>query len=255
MLETFFTSDYLSRMPLIILASIILLFLTIILTTIIYTKTHKKYFITIGTIFVFIFSFISYFAVPYYYTYKAITTDKISNYEQAIKAEIIPYHKGILYCDLSGAYQRLNKGQEAIKNYEIGYSYTKNHNNLESGVANILYLSQGDYEKAIEISKAQGYYELLAIAYILQNKYNMALNAINKAINKSQYPLNAYEIRAIIYKNLNKDELANKDLKKALDICKKNHFTNRTIEIKNDFKNYKTCFSDKYKKSKEQYGF
>ena len=232
--------------PLVILLALVLLYLTM--------KSKAKQPVKISVII--LLSAVIFQAVPYYYTISAQQNSSyaIEKLEYAAKFTLIPYHKGLLYSDIGSRCFLEKDGKNALKYFEKAQRYGNFYNDNFAPL-HFLYLANNQEDKALDIALKVGSTYQAGVSYILKNDYPNALLMLDKYIKTYGESINACKTRAIIYKNLNENELAQKDYKKAIELAKANNCKERIADIDRDFKNYKTSISDYYKKLSAQYGF
>lgn len=174
----------------------------------------------------------------------------------AIKTSLFPYQKGAYYCN-SGTYSFMNKDyKNSIKNYEEGYKYLKGYDFPCWEQAFLDYYKLGKYDKSMEIlnsyyNKNHRVYNVLSIniegfvsfwhsnIYIMQEDYPKALESVNATIqiSKSKNKNYLYAKRGFIYRQLKKEDLAKKDLEKALTLCKDEKEISKIKNIYYNFRN------------------
>lgn len=248
MLINFFTDwmYYSVLMPFILIIGIA--FFVISCVAIYLSKTKSKP-VFYSSILIAIFSlFIVYQAVPYFYITKFTITNNVNDLETAAKTSLFSAQKVAIYDLAAGTYLAEKNIDEAVKNYDKMLEYL-NKATLPEHIlvpyitgAELAHLQAKEYDKVKEITeKYQENYTLAVIACILQKDYNSALKYINKLIDKKT-TYHYYATRALIYRNLGKDELAKQDYIKAKQLCLEKKCTpaqQKTIKDKYDnYKNY-----------------
>ena len=251
MLINFFTDwlFYSVLMPFILIIGIALF---VISCTAIYLSKTKSKPIFFSSILIAIFSlFIVCQAVPYFFITKYTITNNVNSLTIAAKTTVFPEQKVAIYDLAGGAYLAEKNIDEAIKNYDKMFEYldkvTPPEHILASYIAggSLAYLQAKEYDKVIEIAEKYKDYKIAVTACILQKDYNTALKYINKLIDKKT-TYHYYATRALIYRNLGKEELARQDYLKAKQLCleKKCHPAQQKI-IKDKYNNYKNYYQNK----------
>ena len=216
-------------------------------------KNKKAHFL----IYTVILAFIAYQAVPYFYYLKILSAkseaDMIKNYNLAAKTACSSAYKGFLYADAANYFSMEKNAFRAIEYYDLAYKYLKNYKSKTAWIlAPYIYIAAEEYDRAIEISNAIQAYSAAAEAYILKEDYNSALSCIDKVLAKNPKDAWGLAMRAVIYKNLNKNEMAQKDYEEALKLCKYSNCINRT---KNSYADYKVWYKNYHKQKRAEYGF
>jgi tetratricopeptide (TPR) repeat protein len=209
--------------------ALILVPIVVIAGIFMYKRTKNKFILPCVTVALIFLLLLILWSLSWWFTFKAYTSvstdnlDKEAEYHTlAAKVAIFPSTRAVMYSNLA-SYQflSLHDGPSAIKSYEKACKYTKNCGKMPLG---IIYSIKGDYKKAIDIYSKQQNYHGIATDYILMKDYPKALIAINKAINNAKNERTLTEsirTRAIIYKRMKNDKLAQKDFKTLLDTYNK----------------------------------
>lgn len=202
---------------------------------------------------VFIISIFLYLFIPYL-AYQASKDISDRNYKRAAilnyaTAGLIrnPLKKGHFYLTAGDCWLESKNIPAAINSYENAEKYIEIMGSYERNRLTDLYIINNDSQK---IDERGAKYKLLA----LNENWEEALNEINSLIENSKTGIIIdgqvyadallYIQRAIIYKNLNKEKLAEKDFNTAIKLEPKE---------KNDFKeiyNNKNYFKDYYENIK-----
>lgn len=184
----------------------------------------KKYLIIVS-ILIFIISLSVYFLIPYL-AYTASKDVQKKDFAHAAKTNNLlaslttdSLKKGGYYLTAGDCYIELKDIANAINAYENAEKHIQILGEFEKNRLTDLYIINKDYEKAAE--RGAGYK-----TDILQNNWNEALNKLNSEIENPQSgqlvnekiyaPYDKYLTRSIVYKNLNQNTNAQKDLETAL---------------------------------------
>lgn len=152
--------------------------------------------------------------------------------ELSIKITPIKWQKGVYYIQLGD----LKKGKEVFEYYNKAYSLIGSYkykcwNALPLGH----YYFIGDYDTALKIAEPNNNYIIAANCYIMKDDYQKALVSINNAIDKNPKSALLYAKRGFICNKLGQKELAEVDLKMALQLGKDKE---RILQTYNGWKNY-----------------
>ena len=246
MFEAIFNSIYYQMfMPIISVLALVLLSVTIFVGIRFKGKAVK----TLSLVLALFFIFIVYEGILYFYAAKAVLANNkdemVLNYDRAIKYSVLPEQKGVLYIEKSKSLAAMGFGEEALKNYEKAYLYHQTYDKLSDSLAGLIYIRSENYDKSIEIYEKIQDYGMLSYIYRLKGDYNKALEYANKQLEFSQ-ERTSYIGRAIVYRYLGCDSLAQKDYEKALSLCPddgcKNAFKKRSEQYqKFDRKQHETA--------------
>lgn len=150
----------------------------------------------------------------------------------SIKITPIKWQKGVYYIRLGD----LKKGKDFLEYYDKAYSLIGSYkykcwNALPLGH----YYFIGDYDTALKIAEPNNNYIMAANCYIMKDDYQRALGSMNNAIDR--FPNNGflYAKRGFICNKLGQKELAEVDLKMALQLGRDKK---RILQTYNDWKNY-----------------
>lgn len=249
-LNSFLYTGFMGFLAIFSLITVPFLFIEILKTKKIFLKIFISFFLLI-------FTFIAYEGIPYFYTLKAKLSNNeevaSNNFEKAINTAIFPIHKGLLYLDY-GSFMTIpyKNSEKTYKCYQKAYTYLKKYEpKTQWIIAGLFYKSYEDYSKAEEIFNSLEIYSALSEIYILKNDYNKALEYINKAINKKNSAWH-YIQRAVIYRNLNKENLAKENYNIAIKMFKRQNFDTKKMEY--FYNNYKTCYLEQHNTSRKKLG-
>ena len=250
-IESIFINNiyYLILTPIITVIAFILAILFLV-----FTFKNKKY---IFLIYAVILTFIAYQVVPYFFYVKILSAkseaDMIKNYNLSAKTAFSSAYKGFLYADAADYFSVKKNGIRAIEYYNLAYKYLKNYKSKKAwSLAPYIYIAAEEYDRAIEISNTTQAYSAAAETYILKEDYNSALGCIDKVLAKNPKDAWGLAMRAVIYKNLNKNRSAQKDYEEALKLCKYSNCISRT---KNSYADYKVWYKNYHKQKRTEYGF
>lgn len=145
--------------------------------------------------------------------------------EIAVNTSVIPWQKGIYYCEIAYEYGAFKQGHNAIKAYDKAYRYIKSYKYDNCWrLAPFVYELSGDYKKALKIAdESKRQFQFYVSCLISNNEYDKALILLNKMLEfqaDNMFYAYVYANRAYVnYALGNKDaELA--DYQKALSLAK-----------------------------------
>ena len=229
----------------------ILLILIVLIFVFVNSYRQKTFKISPVQIGLLILSFvILYLGMPFWilaYAQNANQSQVERLYKLTVLVSAIPSVKANMLEELGNYYVAFSDGQNAVKAFEDALDLN------ESKIATVqlcrLYTIKGEYNSAINMCQKLELSQLIAVNYILQDDYKMAYEAINRKIQNNKKPTCwDYATRAYIYRQTGKNDLFEKDYKKALELCPDSE------ALKNLYKN-KNYYKDLYLQYKKQYNF
>ena len=273
MFETFYNDPISYSVIMTVLSGLALLFfLPILFGCIFFYWRKSKVLLRVFTgLFLILTLFIVFGSVPFYYWAKAGNSENhkvaIANYDKAMTFAIFPEYKSLLYMDKFKRYMAMGCGKEAIENYEKALSYHKSYSEPQKGYhlfAAMLYTRAEDYDKAIEIYKKYNDYIALSGVYRMMGDYKTALEYATQAVvmprvssnphrSAASYKSEAYHNRAIIYRHLGQDDLAQKDLQMAIKLNPRNK--DSYLEKYEQYELYEKRYLEQHKLARRNYHF
>ncbi len=152
--------------------------------------------------------------------------------ELSIKITPIKWQKGVYYIQLG----ELKKGKEVFECYKKAYDLIGSYKyKCWYALPSVYYYNIQDYDTVLQIAEPNNGYIMATNCYIMKDDYQKALASINNAIEKSPKSGILYAKRGFICNKLGQKELAEVDLKMALQLEKDKK---RILQTYNDWKNY-----------------
>lgn len=144
----------------------------------------------------------------------------------------ISWQKGVYYLQLGNS----KAGKNAVEYYEKAYKHIGSYKyKCWAAIPLVNYYFVKDYDTALEIAELNNEYATAANCYIMKDDYKNALISINNAIDKNPKNALLYAKRGFICNKLGQKELAEVDLKMALQLSNKKE---QILQTYNDWKNY-----------------
>ncbi len=151
----------------------------------------------------------------------------------AINTSLIPWQKGVYYCEIAKSSAIPKKGTVSIEYYNKAYKYIKSYKyQLCWLLAPFAYDAAGNTNKAIEIADELKLYSLISIYYIGEGKYSEALDAANKGVQLSPNNYSCYLYRAYANMALGNKTDEYKDYQMALSLAKNDKQKQMVFEYK-----------------------
>lgn len=235
------------------LLSFVAILLILIVLIFVFVNSYKQKVLKISPVQIglFILSLvILYLGMPFWalaFAQKAQQAQAGQLYKFAVLVSAIPSVRANMLEELGNHYVAFSDGQNAVKAFEDALDLN------ESKIATVqlcrLYTIKGEYNSAINMCQKLELLQIIAVNYILQDDYKMAYKTIDKKIQDNKKPTCwDYATRAYIYRQIGKNDLFEKDYKKALELCPDSE------ALKNLYKN-KNYYKDLYSQYKKQYNF
>lgn len=157
----------------------------------------------------------------------------------AIYSSIIPWQKGALYCNLGNLYSKNYRYKKSAEYYDEAYKFIKTYKYKNFIPAESAYNIVRQYDKTLEILEIHNINEYrLTSMYVLNQKYKIALERLDKQITENPTGWYAYAVKAYIYNKLGDSNLAEENYQKALLFADKYNAKNSVDKIYNDFGKY-----------------
>lgn len=144
----------------------------------------------------------------------------------------IKWQKGVYYLQLGNS----KLGNDAVEYYKEAYKYIGSYKyKCWAAIPLVTYYFVKDYDTALQIAELNNVYAIAADCYIMKDNYPKALDCINNAIDEKPKNALLYAKRGFICNKLAQKELAEVDLKMALQLSNDKE---KILQTYNDWKNY-----------------
>ena len=185
-----------------------------------FIKTREKFLLVL----ILLFGIASYQMIPAFTAGKSISRDKQANVQENLGKEApsqaFSPDDAEKYLECGYKYTLRYNGRRAIECYEKAYELTGAYAPRWGLYASAVYDAKGDLNKSRNILKELEVWDALSMSYYFSDEYDSALYYAKKQIASRPNRYSGYLNCAIVYRSMNKMDLAEQYYNKALNVAK-----------------------------------